>query len=53
MLFWFKRYSIEGNIDIDKMGELISVAYQYHMDYAKTMKKWFPEMYEMVKESLE
>ena len=43
----------EGNIDTDKMGEFISVAYQYYMDHAKTMKKWFPEMYELVKESIE
>ena len=43
----------QGNIDIDKMGEFISVAYQYYMDNPKTMKKWFPEMYKLVKESIE
>ncbi len=43
----------EGNMDIDKIEEFIFVAYQYYMDHAKTMKKLFPEMYKLVKESIE
>ncbi len=40
-------------MDIDKIEEFIFVAYQYYMDHAKTMKKLFPEMYKLVKESIE
>ena len=42
-----------GNIDVDKMHEFISVAYQYYMDYPAVMEKRFPDMYKLVKESVE
>ncbi len=43
----------EGNIDVDKMDEFISVAFQYYCDHARYMEKKFPEMYKLVKESVE
>ncbi len=43
----------EGNIDIDKMKEFVSVAFQYYCDHPRVMKERFPEMYELVKESVE
>lgn len=43
----------EGNIDIDKLEEFIPVAYQYYLEYPAVMKKRFPEMYQLVKESVE
>lgn len=43
----------EGNIDIDKMHEFVSVAFQYYCDHPKIMKERFPEMYQLVKESVE
>ena len=43
----------QGNIDVDKMGEFISVAYRYYMDYPGIMQIRFPEMYQLVKESVE
>lgn len=42
-----------GNIDVDKMHEFISVAFQYYCDHPRIMKKRFPEMYQLVKESVE
>lgn len=42
-----------GNIDVDKMYEFVSVAYQYYMDHPAVMKKRFPDMYNLVKESIE
>ena len=44
---------IYGNIDVDKMHEFVSVAFQYYCDHPSVMKKWFPEMYQLVKESVE
>ena len=43
----------EGNIDVDKMKEFVSVAFQYYCDHPGYMKKRFPEMYQLVKESVE
>lgn len=43
----------EGNIDVDKMHEFISVAFQYYCDHPRIMRKRFPEMYQLVKESVE
>ncbi len=43
----------EGNIDIDKMHEFISVAFQYYCDHPDVMKRRYPEMYQLVKESVE
>lgn len=42
-----------GNIDVEKMHEFVSVAFQYYCDHPGVMKKWFPEMYQLVKESVE
>lgn len=42
-----------GNIDVDRMHEFISVAYQYYMDYPAVMEKRFSDMYKLVKESVE
>lgn len=44
---------VYGNIDVDRMHEFISVAYQYYMDYPAVMEKRFPDMYKLVKESVE
>lgn len=44
---------VNGNIDIDKMDEVVSVAFQYYCDHPSVMKKRFPEMYQLVKESVE
>lgn len=41
-----------GNIDIDKMDEFISVAFEYYMNYNNSMKKHFPEMYEFVRKAV-
>lgn len=43
----------EGNIDVDKMHEFVSVAFQYYCDHPRIMKERFPEMYQLVKESVE
>lgn len=43
----------DGNIDVDKMHEFVSVAFQYYCDHPGVMKKRFPEMYQLVKESVE
>jgi len=42
-------FDADGNIDIDKMDEFVSVAFQYYITNAKTMKKHFPDMYNMVR----
>ncbi len=42
-----------GNIDVDKMHEFVSVAFQYYCDHPRIMKERFPEMYQLVKESVE
>lgn len=42
-----------GNIDIDKMHEIVSVAYSYYVTSPKTMKKYYPEMYEFIRNSVE
>lgn len=43
----------DGNIDIDKMEEVVSVAFEYYMSFNKTMKKHFPDMYDLVRGSVE
>lgn len=43
----------DGNIDIDRMEEFISVAFQYYQDFPWIMRKRFPAMYKLVEESVE
>jgi len=43
----------DGNIDIDRMEEFISVAFQYYQDFPWIMRRRFPDMYKLVKESVE
>lgn len=43
----------QGNIDIDKMEEVVSVAYSYYVNNPKTMKKYFPELYEFIRNGVE
>lgn len=43
----------DGNIDIDRMEEFISVAFQYYQDFPWIMRKRFPAMYKFVEESVE
>lgn len=42
-----------GNIDVDRMEEFISVAFQYYQDFPSTMQRRFPDIYRLVKESVE
>ena len=41
-----------GNIDIDKMHEIISVAYPYYILYNDLMKKKYRRMYELIERSI-
>lgn len=43
----------QGNIDVSKMDEFVSVAYSYYCTNPKTMEKHFPEMYNLVKRSVD
>lgn len=43
----------QGNIDVDKMDEIVSVAYSYYVNNPKTMHKYFPEMYEFIRNGVE
>ena len=43
----------QGNIDVDRMEEFISVAFQYYHDCPWIMQRRYPEMYRLVKESVE
>lgn len=42
-----------GNIDIGKMDEFISVAFEYYMSYNNSMKKHFPDMYDLVRKAVD
>lgn len=42
----------DGSINTDVLGEVISVAVEKYYRFPKTLKKWFPEMYELVEETL-
>ena len=42
----------DGSINTDVLGEFISVAVEKYYTFPKTLKKWFPEMYELVEETL-
>lgn len=42
----------DGSINTDVLGEVISVAVEKYYTFPKTLKKWFPEMYELVEETL-
>lgn len=42
----------QGNIDVSKMNEFVSVAYSYYCTNPKTMEKHFQEMYNLVKRSV-
>ena len=42
----------QGNIDVSKMDEFVSVAYSYYCTNPKTMEKHFQEMYNLVKRSV-
>ncbi len=42
----------DGTINIDCLGEIISVAVEYYFTYPKTMKKHFREMYDLVEDAL-
>ena len=39
--------------DIDRMEEFLSVTFQYYQDFPSTMQRTFPDMYRLVKESVE
>lgn len=41
-----------GNIDVDKMHEIVSVAYAYYVTSPKTMQKYYPEMYEFIRDGV-
>jgi hypothetical protein len=45
---WCKGSSV--NIKHDKF---VLFAYQYYLDDPNAMKKWFPDMYKLIKESVE
>lgn len=42
-----------GNIDIGKMDEFISVAFECYMSYNNSMKKHFPDMYDLVRKAVD
>lgn len=45
-------FDANGNIDIDKMEEIVSVAFEYYMSYNRTMRKYFPDMYRLVRKAV-
>lgn len=43
----------DGHIRPDVMGEFVSSAVEYYFTFPKTMKKRYPDMYDLVKEAVE
>lgn len=41
-----------GTINTDAMGEFVSVAVEYYFMFPNSLQKWYPDMYDMVKEAL-